>query len=60
VAFLEVVFIGAFWVGFALLGLALVSWLLDGGHLLRPAQRSRRSTWVVRLAVGAGALLLIT
>jgi hypothetical protein len=59
VAVLEAVFIGAFWVGFALLGLALVTWLLDWGHLLSHTARPRRSRWIVRLAVVSGVLLVI-
>jgi hypothetical protein len=57
-AFLDSVFIGAAWAGFALLGLAAVMWLLDWGHLLGPignGEPSRATRWVAIL----GACLLV-
>jgi hypothetical protein len=56
VAFLDNVFIGAAWAGFALLGLAAIMWLLDWGHLLGPvgngdAPRAARATALVGVAL---------
>ena len=58
VAFLDGVFLGAAWVGFALLGLAVVMRLLDWGHLLGPignGEPSRSPRWIAL----AGAVLLV-
>ncbi len=59
VAFLDNVFIGAAWSGFALLGVALFMWLLDWGHLLGPVGNGEpsRSARTVAL-VGAGLLVV--
>jgi hypothetical protein len=58
VAFLDSVFIGAAWAGFALLGVAAITRLLDWGHLLGPigdGEPSRSARW----AAVVGLLLLV-
>ena len=59
VAFLDNVFVGAAWGGFALLGVALFMRLLDWGHLLGPIGNGEpsRSARIVAL-VGAGLLVV--
>ena len=55
VAFLDSVFIGAAWAGFALLGLAAIMRLLDWGHLLGPignGEPSRSARWAALVGVG--------
>jgi hypothetical protein len=59
VAFLEIVVVGAFWAGFALLGLAVVAWLLDWGHLVASAPRARGPRRAVRLVALAGVVLAV-
>jgi hypothetical protein len=67
-ALLDSVFIGAAWAGFALLGVAVIMWLLDWGHLLGPignGEPSRAARWVAFVGVGllvvglAGVLLYV-
>lgn len=59
VAFLDNVFIGAAWGGFALLGVALFMRLLDWGHLLGQIGNGEpsRSARAVAL-IGAGLLVV--
>jgi hypothetical protein len=59
VAFLDSVFTGAAWGGFALLGVAAIMRLLDWGHLLGSignGEPSRSARW----AAIVGAALLVT
>jgi hypothetical protein len=59
VAILDTLFTGAAWGGFALLGVAVITWLLDWGHLLGPigdGKPSRSARW----AAIVGAALLVT
>jgi hypothetical protein len=59
VAFLDNVFIGAAWAGFALLGLAAIMWLLDWGHLLGPVGRGTATGAARKTALVGVALLVV-
>lgn len=58
VAFLDIVFIGAAWGGYALLGVAAITRLLDWGHLLGPVGNGEPPRSARLIAVVGAALLV--